>query len=107
MIGWDAADWRVATPLLEAGEMPHLQSMIESGVKGNMATLEPVLSPMGDSKPHIDLILACGLVLKGLGVAGGNVVTTGLCTHCHPELFYSYRRDGRLTGSQMMWVRLR
>ena len=46
LIGWDAADWRVITPLLEQGKMPNLQRMIEQGVKGNIATLYPVLSPM-------------------------------------------------------------
>lgn len=46
LIGWDAADWRVIHPLLEAGKMPALQGLIERGVMGNLATLHPVLSPM-------------------------------------------------------------
>lgn len=46
LIGWDAADWKVITPLLDSGQMPNLQGLIERGVMGNMATLQPVLSPM-------------------------------------------------------------
>lgn len=46
LIGWDAADWRVINPLMDAGKMPALQSLIERGVMGNLATLHPVLSPM-------------------------------------------------------------
>ena len=46
LVGWDAADWKVIHPLLDAGKMPYLSSMIETGVMGNMATLRPVLSPM-------------------------------------------------------------
>ncbi len=46
LIGWDAADWKVITPLLDAGKMPALERMIDSGVMGNIATLQPVLSPM-------------------------------------------------------------
>ena len=46
MIGWDAADWRVINPLLEAGKMPALESLINRGVMGNLATIRPVLSPM-------------------------------------------------------------
>lgn len=46
VIGWDAADWKVITPLIDAGKMPHLQSMLEQGVMGNLATIFPVLSPM-------------------------------------------------------------
>ncbi len=46
LIGWDAADWKVISPLIDAGEMPNLKHLIENGVMGNLATLYPVLSPM-------------------------------------------------------------
>src|SRR5579872_3447330 len=46
LIGWDAADWKVANPLLDAGLMPTLEGMISEGVMGNIATLQPILSPM-------------------------------------------------------------
>ncbi len=32
LVGWDAADWRVATPLLDRGQMPHLARFVEHGV---------------------------------------------------------------------------
>ncbi len=46
LIGWDAADWKVINPLVDAGQMPNLARMIEGGTIGNIATLSPVLSPM-------------------------------------------------------------
>jgi len=46
LIGWDAADWKIINPLIEAGEMPALESLINEGVMGNLATLEPSFSPM-------------------------------------------------------------
>jgi len=46
LIGWDAADWRVATPLMDQGLMPTLDDLVSHGVMGNLATLRPVLSPM-------------------------------------------------------------
>jgi len=46
LIGWDAADWRAIDPLLAEGKMPNLQKLIEGGTKGNLATLNPILSPM-------------------------------------------------------------
>jgi predicted AlkP superfamily phosphohydrolase/phosphomutase/Tfp pilus assembly protein PilF len=46
LIGWDAADWKIANPLLDAGLMPTLNEMISEGVMGNIATLQPILSPM-------------------------------------------------------------
>jgi len=46
LIGWDSADWKVITPLIDAGKMPNLAGLIEEGICGNIATLQPVLSPM-------------------------------------------------------------
>ncbi len=46
LIGWDAADWQVINPLLEAGQMPNLNRLIEEGVVANLATLQPLISPM-------------------------------------------------------------
>ncbi len=46
LIGWDAADWKIITPLLDAGLMPTLNTFIDEGVMGNLASLQPMLSPM-------------------------------------------------------------
>lgn len=46
LIGWDAADWKVISPLMDAGKMPNLEKFVSEGVMGNLSTLYPVLSPM-------------------------------------------------------------
>ena len=46
LIGWDAADWDVINPLMDRGEMPNLESLVNTGVMGNLSTLYPELSPM-------------------------------------------------------------
>ena len=46
LVGWDAADWKVIDPLLAKGEMPHLARLLQQGVRGNVATIQPPLSPM-------------------------------------------------------------
>lgn len=46
LVGWDAADWQMISPLLDAGKMPALNRLVESGVMGNIATLQPCLSPI-------------------------------------------------------------
>ncbi|MBK9421973.1 MAG: alkaline phosphatase family protein [Flavobacteriales bacterium] len=46
VIGWDAADWKAIDPLMDAGMMPNLERMVNSGVRGRLATLDPPLSPM-------------------------------------------------------------
>ncbi|MCH8902927.1 MAG: alkaline phosphatase family protein [Bacteroidetes bacterium] len=46
LVGWDAADWKIINPLMDAGKMPALESLVNEGVMGNLATLDPPLSPM-------------------------------------------------------------
>lgn len=46
LVGWDSADWRVIHPLLDSGKLPHLAQLLQAGVMGNIATLQPALSPM-------------------------------------------------------------
>jgi len=46
LIGWDGADWGLIDPLLAAGRMPNLASLIESGVRGTLAAPRPLLTPM-------------------------------------------------------------
>src|ERR1700735_3273104 len=46
LVGWDAADWKVIDPLMSQGEMPNLASLVSEGVRGNLATMYPALSPM-------------------------------------------------------------
>ena len=46
LIGWDGADWEHINPLLEQGLMPTFQRFLEQASWGNLATLQPVLSPM-------------------------------------------------------------
>lgn len=46
----------------------------------------------------LDLWRAAELALRNVGV--GRVERVDLCTACHPELFFSYRRDGKPRGGQ-------
>src|SRR5580704_11517614 len=46
LIGWDAADWRIIHSLLDAGLMPNLRKLVERGAMGNIATLDPPMSPL-------------------------------------------------------------
>ena len=46
LLGWDAADWNFIHPLLEAGQMPVLQKLLETGVSGKITTLQPIISPI-------------------------------------------------------------
>jgi len=64
LIGWDAADWKLIHPLLDRGLLPNLQSLIERGVMGSLATLDPPLSPV------LSTSIATGLTAERHGILG-------------------------------------
>ena len=51
-----------------------------------------------NSKPHFDLWYANHKQLTDQGVKPGNIETSELCTLCHPDLFFSSRASGGITG---------
>jgi predicted AlkP superfamily phosphohydrolase/phosphomutase len=46
IVGWDAADWKLIDPLLAAGSMPNLKRLIDAGLRADLASLDPKLSPL-------------------------------------------------------------
>jgi predicted AlkP superfamily phosphohydrolase/phosphomutase/tetratricopeptide (TPR) repeat protein len=46
LVGWDSADWKVIDKLMAEGKMPAIKSLIDQGVRGKIATMDPPLSPM-------------------------------------------------------------
>src|SRR6187399_3315956 len=64
LIGWDAADWQVIHPLVDAGLMPTLERLINTGTIGNLASLSPMLSPI------LWTSIATGKRIQGHGVRG-------------------------------------
>lgn len=46
LIGLDGADWNVVLPLMQHGKLPALAGLMEHGAHGNLATLDPPISPM-------------------------------------------------------------
>lgn len=58
-------------------------------------------------KPHLDLKGLNRELLLEAGVIPKNIEISGSCTICQPELFHSYRRDGRQSGRMMGVLGLR
>ncbi|MDT8375879.1 MAG: peptidoglycan editing factor PgeF [Mariprofundaceae bacterium] len=57
-------------------------------------------------QPHPDLAAINLLCLKEAGVREDHIETFPICTCCHPERFYSYRRDHGVTGRHLAVVAL-
>src|SRR5919205_829622 len=41
IVGWDGVDWKVLRPMLDAGELPNLQALIERGAHGDCLSTVP------------------------------------------------------------------
>jgi YfiH family protein len=54
----------------------------------------------------LDVALAVRRELERQGVGEARIATSGLCTSCNAELFFSHRRDGGVTGRQagLAWL---
>jgi YfiH family protein len=55
---------------------------------------------------QLDLWRANREQLEAAGVPGASLHTAALCTACHVRAFYSYRREGALTGRLIAAIRL-
>jgi polyphenol oxidase len=55
---------------------------------------------------RVDLPAAARAALAAAGVPAGRVRAVGACTRCHPDRFFSFRRDGRAAGRQagIVWA---
>jgi len=68
------------------------------------------MRPPGHAPPspraHLDLIAANRAILAGAGVAPKNIFSSGFCTACRGDLFFSYRRE-HTTGRLMAAIGIR
>jgi tetratricopeptide (TPR) repeat protein len=46
LVGWDGADWGLLDPLLREGKLPHLARLASRGRTYDLATFEPMASPL-------------------------------------------------------------
>lgn len=46
LLGWDAADWQLLSPLIDAGRLPCLARLVNAGTKADFASGFPLLPPL-------------------------------------------------------------
>lgn len=63
----------------------------------------PFSTPKGKGKWMVDLAKINIEQIKNEGVEEEQILRIDLCTHCHPDLFFSYRREGQ-TGRQLSFI---
>jgi YfiH family protein len=68
------------------------------------------MRPPGHQPPsprvHLDLIAANRSILSAVGVPSANIFSSGFCTACRRDLFFSFRRE-RVTGRMLAAIGIR
>lgn len=65
-----------------------------------------VTREVGANKAMLDLRGLVRRQAESAGVLGEHVRTAGACTVCHPDLFFSYRREGAVRGTMVSGIML-
>lgn len=65
-----------------------------------------LVTPVGKDKYLFDLQMTNQRLLAEAGILEKNIITSGLCTRCMEDLFYSYRREGKNAGSLVAIIQL-
>jgi len=81
-----------ATPIL----LPSLASSASHG-----GVMQIVHSPEKISSVHLDLLAVGRHQLLSAGLRPSHIHAANLCTACRTDLFYSYRKEGKLAGRMM------
>ena len=65
---------------------------------------EGFFRPGPRGRPHLDVRAANARQLRDAGLPADRIHHVDECTSCRPDLYYSYRRDGKDTGRMISFV---
>lgn len=75
-------------------------------VSRSLPSWQHVVRGHRNGRAHLDLRALIRRQLRDLGVRSESVTTVNLCTVCHEDLFYSYRREGKVIGTMVSAIGL-
>jgi len=65
-----------------------------------------VIQSRKGGKTHLDLKALVKEQAQAFGAASQSITTVNLCTICHGDLFFSYRREGKVNGTMVSAIGL-
>jgi YfiH family protein len=75
----------------------------EIGEKVFVPEWGPFATPQGKGKWNVDLARINIHLMEKQGISREQIFWVDLCTHCHHDLFFSYRKEGK-TGRQLSFI---
>ena len=112
-VGWRGLLEGIAAAAIERLGNGRLQAVIGPGIGSccyevGQEVAVPFRERFGDEVLHGRNLDLYGATEKALLTAGcARVERVEMCTSCHPDLFFSHRRDGARTGRQGIVARIR
>jgi hypothetical protein len=105
-----AREWFTAPPLSGLQKYAPTFDDLATGVEP-LPLKWLTMAPPGHEPPpprlYLDLVAANRWQLREAGVAEKNIVASPLCTACHTDLLFSYRREQGRTGRLMGVIGIR
>jgi hypothetical protein len=80
---------------------------VRSGFSQRYSYWREWAEPSGSDHWRFDLPRANRDLLVASGIGNENIARCHLCTDCHEDAFFSYRRDGGITGRQISFIMLK
>jgi len=75
-------------------------------LRGGSSDWQAVVRDERGTKARLDLRELVRQQVVQVGIRPEQVTTVNLCTICHSDLFYSYRREGRVNGTMLSGITL-
>ncbi|MCX5724057.1 MAG: peptidoglycan editing factor PgeF [Nitrospirae bacterium] len=75
-------------------------------LRAGLPDWQSVLRDYEGSKARLDLKTLIRRQVEAEGLPAASISSVNLCTICHEDLFYSYRREGRVKGTMVSGITL-
>ncbi|MCM3784416.1 peptidoglycan editing factor PgeF [Neobacillus mesonae] len=83
-----------------------LYELVPGKDKYDESAYNAVYTPAPEGKSMLDLKEVNRHIMMKAGILPDHIECTTWCTSCHPELFFSYRKEGGVTGRMASWIGL-
>lgn len=101
-----AGDFRVSIGPSAGPCCYEVDEAVLTPLRTGIAGWEKVVHDDRGAKARLDLKKLVRLQLEQIGLEVEQVTAVNLCTICHGDLFYSYRREGRVIGTMLSGITL-
>jgi YfiH family protein len=102
----DEAEFRVSIGPAAGACCYEVDEAVLAPLRKGFSGWEEVVQENGPAKARLDLKRLIRRQVERMGIAPCQVTTVNLCTICHGNLFYSYRRERRVSGTMLSGIAL-